>query len=199
MSNPYSQNQYPYRTSYSSDIAQLSDVTRQPNYNFGYSTTRPDIYNPLNSGSVYQKSAYTTPNYGYGQGYYGQNYGSGMTSYEMPFMKYNNNNEYCVNRSPQNGIYVDSLTGMWYGVEFIHHLGGDSRLDYGNTCIVIHISEPHDKVSFFFILITKSVSFCVCIRIGNLIAINIVSKLYSNSLFTKYLSIRSCQIVKKFR
>ncbi|CAH2099741.1 unnamed protein product [Euphydryas editha] len=146
MSNLHNQNQNPYRTSYNSDIAQFSDIIRQQNNNFGYSTMRPYTYNPLNSGSGYQKSAYDTPNYGYEQGYYGQNYGSGMTSYEMPFLNYNNN-EYCVNRSPQNGIYVNSLTGMWYGVEFIHHLGGDSRLDYGNTCIVIHISEPHDKPS----------------------------------------------------
>ncbi|XP_026484727.1 uncharacterized protein LOC113392483 [Vanessa tameamea] len=142
-SNNYNQNQYPYKTSYSGDSGGFSEATH---YNRGYSTPRPDMYSTPTSGNIYQKPSYTTPSYQYGQGYYnGQNYGQGITSYEMPFLKYNS--EYCVNRSPQNGIYVNGLTGMWYGVEFIQHLAGDARLDYGNTCIVIHISEPRDKPS----------------------------------------------------
>ncbi|XP_068628889.1 uncharacterized protein [Battus philenor] len=131
-------NQYPYKSgSYGSDIATFPDATRYPNpYNSGYTTSR---YNSYNTGSnVYMQPGYTTPQYGTG-------YGQGFTSYESPFMK--NIRDYCVNRSPQTGIWVDSLTGMWYGVEFIQHLAGDSRVDYVRTCIVIHISEPHDRPS----------------------------------------------------
>lgn len=60
---------------------------------------------------------------------------------------------YCVNRSPQNGIWVDSLMGMWYGVEYVEHLAGDSRVDLSRSCIVIHIAEPMDRVSSLFIFI----------------------------------------------
>ena len=138
----YNQNQFPYKSSYRSDIASFPDATRYPNV--GYSTQNPNIFSTASSGNVYEKSSYTTPTYGYGQGYNNQ----GMTSYEMPFLKYNQ--DYCVDRSPQNAIWVNSLTGMWYGVEFIQHLAGDARVDYGRTCIVIHISEPRDRVCDFF-------------------------------------------------
>ncbi|XP_032512973.2 uncharacterized protein LOC116766932 [Danaus plexippus] len=144
----YNENQFPYKTSYGSDVASFPEATRYPNYNSAYSTVTPYPYNSAGSNINYQ-SGYTTPSYGsdqsygYGQGYSGQSYGQGVSTYEMPFMKYNEG--YCVNRSPQNGIWVDSLTGMWYGVEFIQHLAGDARVDYDRTCIVIHISEPADQ------------------------------------------------------
>ncbi|XP_013167195.1 PREDICTED: uncharacterized protein LOC106117431 [Papilio xuthus] len=125
-------NQYPYKTG--SDIATFPDANRYPNYNTGYTTPR---YNSYNTGSNVFLPGYTTPQY--------NSYGQGFTSYEAPFMK--NIRDYCVNRSPQTGIWVDSLTGMWYGVEFVQHLAGDSRVDYARTCIVIHISEPHDRPS----------------------------------------------------
>ncbi|CAH0722740.1 unnamed protein product, partial [Brenthis ino] len=139
----YNQNQYPYKTNYGTDIATYPEATRYPN--MGYSTPNSNVFNTASSGSFYQNPSYTTPNYGYGQGYNRQNFNQGMTSYEMPFFKYNE--DYCVDRSPQNSIWVNSLMGMWYGVEFIQHLAGDARVDYGRTCIVIHISEPRDRSS----------------------------------------------------
>ncbi|CAF4780201.1 uncharacterized protein LOC125055905 [Pieris napi] len=146
-SSYYNQNQFPYKNNYGSDIAPFSAITKYP-FNTGYSTSR---FNSPGTGNVFLPS-YTTPRYGsdYGKSYgqYGnmeKNYGP-ITSYERPFLgQYNN--DYCQNRSPQNGIWIDSLTGMWYGVEFIHHLAGDARVDYGRTCIVIHISEPNDMPS----------------------------------------------------
>ncbi|XP_041974139.1 uncharacterized protein LOC121729633 [Aricia agestis] len=168
--NLYNQNQYGYKSSYGSDIAQFPEATRYPNYKPGYSTTKPD--SSLQSGFPPSYNSRVTPGYGFGQSYgygqntgsYGQNtgsygsnygsgynqdysqtYGQGYTSYETPFMKYNR--DYCVNRSPQTGIWVDSLKGMWYGVEFIQHLAGDARVDYVQSCIVVHISEPLDRPS----------------------------------------------------
>lgn len=137
ISNLY--NQYPYKSgSYGNDIATFPEVTRYPNYNSGLSTTGYNTYSTQKTGNSYYQAGYSTPKYndGYGQGY---------SSYEIPFMK--DIRDYCVNRSPQHGIWVDSLMGMWYGVEFIQHLAGDSRVDYVKRCIVIHISEPKDRVS----------------------------------------------------
>ncbi|XP_072935834.1 uncharacterized protein [Epargyreus clarus] len=153
ISNLYNQ----YKTNYGSDLANFPEGSRYPNYNPGYSTLRPYTYNTNKLGNNYQSSNYPSNSYqanSYQSGYqpgmptprYGEVYGTGAghTSYEMPFMT---NRGYCVNRSPQIGIYVDSLKGMWYGVEFIQHLAGDSRVDYARTCIVIHISEPMDRPS----------------------------------------------------
>ncbi|CAG4923932.1 unnamed protein product [Colias eurytheme] len=144
------QNQFPYKSNYQSDIAPFPAVTRYPNYSPGYSTSRSNVYGGAGSGNVFFQSGYSTPRYGAGGDYgktYGQgNYGYGAISpYERPFMQYGN--DYCVNRTPQNGIWIDSLTGMWYGVELIQHLAGDSRVEYARSCIVIHISEPNDKPS----------------------------------------------------
>lgn len=178
ISNLY--NQYPYKSTYGSDIASFPEATRYPNYSPGYSTNK---YNPFSTTNGYYSGTYSTPTYGsvgqglgrqygqtfgqqygqqYGQGYgqnygqsYGQNYGKtygqnygGYSSYEMAFMGGDTNN-YCVNRTPQNGIWIDNLMGMWYGVEFIQHLAGDARVDYARTCIVIHIAEPMDQVSTY--------------------------------------------------
>lgn len=151
--NYYSQNQFPYKDNYGRDIAPFP-VTKYP-LNTGYPTSG-SIYNT--AGNVFLPS-YSTPRYGsdrgnsYGQ--YGEkNYGA-ISSYEKPFFQYNN--DYCQNRSPQNDIWIDSLTGIWYGVEFIHHLAGDARVDYGRTCIVIHISEPNDMVCFLVYLMFLNV------------------------------------------
>ncbi|KAJ8733923.1 hypothetical protein PYW07_014474 [Mythimna separata] len=162
----YSQNQYPYKSAtYGSDISNFPEVTRYPNYSPGLSTSKYNSYTTQRTNQFYPPGGDITPRYGdtykqgygqnYGQGYgqsfgqgYGQDslgYGTGYSSYEMPFMK--NIRDYCVNRSPQQGIWVDSLMGMWYGVEFVQHLAGDSRIDYARTCIVIHISEPVDQPS----------------------------------------------------
>ncbi|CAK1548422.1 unnamed protein product [Leptosia nina] len=140
----YNQNQFPYKNTYVSDIAPFPEGTRYPNYSPGYSTNRPN-YNSAGSGNVFL-TGYNGARGDYGKNYQGygfdKNYGP-VSSYERPFFQYNN--EYCQNRSPQNGIWIDSLTGMWFGVEYIQHLGGDSRIDFGRTCIVIHISEPNDR------------------------------------------------------
>ncbi|PZC87187.1 hypothetical protein B5X24_HaOG201423 [Helicoverpa armigera] len=159
--NPYNQNLYKSGGSYGSDIANFPEVTRYPNYSPGsstysssynsYTTPRSNVFYPP-GGDITPRYGDTSYRQGYGQGYgqtgqgygqVGQGYGTGYSSYEMPFMK--NIRDYCVNRSPQQGIWVDSLMGMWYGVEFIQHLAGDSRIDYARTCIVIHISEPMDQ------------------------------------------------------
>ncbi|KAM3966528.1 uncharacterized protein ACR2FA_012066 [Aphomia sociella] len=146
VSNLY--NQYPsYKDNvpYGSDIANFPEATRYPNYNPSYTTSSYNTYSTSNG--YYNKPLYPTTSYGnnYGQRY-GQEYsGGGYSSYEIPFMK--DIRDYCVNRSPQTGIWVDSLMGMWYGVEFIQHLAGDARVDYGRTCIVIHVSEPMDRPS----------------------------------------------------
>ncbi|CAH2068834.1 unnamed protein product, partial [Iphiclides podalirius] len=129
-------NQYPYRTgSYGSDIATFPDAGRYPNYNLGYSTTR---YNSYNTGSnAFMQPGYTTPQYG-------TNYGQDFTSYEAPFMK--NVRDYCVNRSPQTGIWVEHLTGMWtvMGVwkvaELYMHLSKEGVITY-NSCPIITIWE----------------------------------------------------------
>nr|XP_021191606.1 LOW QUALITY PROTEIN: uncharacterized protein LOC110377175 [Helicoverpa armigera] len=161
--NPYNQNLYKSGGSYGSDIANFPEVTRYPNYSPGsstysssynsYTTPRSNVFYPP-GGDITPRYGDTSYRQGYGQGYgqtgqgygqVGQGYGTGYSSYEMPFMK--NIRDYCVNRSPQQGIWVDSLMGMWYGVEFIQHLAGDSRIDYARTCIVIHISEPMDQPS----------------------------------------------------
>ncbi|XP_075983699.1 uncharacterized protein LOC142981576 [Anticarsia gemmatalis] len=160
VANPYSQ--YPVKPgvgNYGSDIANFPEVTRYPNYSPGYSTSKYNSFTTPRSNVFYPPGGYSTPRYGdsysqgYGQGYgqggytknYGTGYGNSYSSYEVPFM--NNIGEYCINRSPQTGIWVDSLMGMWYGVEFIEHLAGDSRVDYARTCIVVHISEPMDQPS----------------------------------------------------
>ncbi|XP_026763918.1 uncharacterized protein LOC113522442 [Galleria mellonella] len=143
ISNLY--NQYPtYKGNYGSDIANFPEATRYPNYNPVYNTSSYNTYS--NSGGYYNKPQYPTTRYGmdYGQRY-GEEYTGGYSSYEAPFMR--GIRDYCVNRSPQMGIWVDSLMGMWYGVEFIQHLAGDARVDYARTCIVIHISEPMDRPS----------------------------------------------------
>ncbi|XP_026726602.1 uncharacterized protein LOC113493027 [Trichoplusia ni] len=60
----------------------------------------------------------------------------------------NNRNDvgdHCVNRSPQQGISIESLMGMWYGVDYLQHVVDDSSDDYPNTCLLIHISEPKEK------------------------------------------------------
>lgn len=154
-SNGY--NQYPKHLNYE-DLASLPEGTRYPNYNMQSSTSRYNnmINSPVSDNSYYQ-NGYNTPRYaagygqsygqGYGQGYGqipGQNYGQGLSSYELPFVR--NNRDYCINRVPQNDIWVDRLMGIWYGVEQVQHLAGDSRVDYNRTCIVIHISEPKDEV-----------------------------------------------------
>lgn len=64
----------------------------------------------------------------------------------------------CVNRSPQVGIWVDSLMGMWYGVEYIQHSGGFGNpyaYDYARTCIVMHLSEPIEQVTVCIIIYFK--------------------------------------------
>ncbi|XP_030027083.2 uncharacterized protein LOC115445120 [Manduca sexta] len=128
--------EYPYKAGSRSDIASFPEVTRYPNYNPGLSTTGYNTYTTPRSNVFYPPGGSSDVYGGYGQGY---------SSYEMPFMK--NFRDSCVNRSPQTGIWVDSLMGMWYGVEFIQHLAGDSRVDYARTCIVVHISEPMDRPS----------------------------------------------------
>jgi hypothetical protein len=156
ISNLY--NQYPYKTNYNNDAVNFPEATRYPNYSPGYSTpgyntySTPSSYNNYNTAGTY--GSYNNYNTAGSNGYYnqpglstpgyGQEYG-GYSSYEMPFMK--DIRDYCVNRSPQTGIWVDNLMGMWYGVEFVQHLAGDSRVDYARTCIVIHISEPNERVS----------------------------------------------------
>lgn len=159
--NTYQQN----RGSYVNDLAIYPDATRYPNYSPG-STTGYNSYGsyPItprtdygsNYGSGYSsnygsgygsnsfQSPYSTPRYGTAYG------GRSYSPYEMPFMK---GSEYCVNRTPQKDIWVDSLMGMWYGVEYVQHLAGDSILDYARTCIVMHIAEPMDRVSSFFSLV----------------------------------------------
>ncbi|XP_050673391.1 uncharacterized protein LOC126971237 isoform X2 [Leptidea sinapis] len=151
IANLYNQNQFPYKSNYGSDIASFPEVTRYPNYNLGRSTGSPNVYTSPGSGNAFFQPGYTTPRYDAGydgnyqsNGYMDQNYGP-VSPYERPFMQFNN--DYCVNRTPQNGIWIESLTGMWYGVEFIQHLAGDSRVDYARSCIVIHISEPNDRPS----------------------------------------------------
>lgn len=154
--NPYSQ--YPFKNgagSFGSDVANFPG-TRYPNFSPGYSTNKYDSYTTQRSNEFYPPGGYSTQRYGdsFSQGY-GQNYGSGFgtgytngySSYEMPFMK--DIRGYCVNRSPQSGIWVDNLMGMWYGVEFVEHLAGDSRIDYTRTCIIVHIAEPVDQVSAY--------------------------------------------------
>lgn len=129
-------NQYPYKVgAYSGDILQFPEVTRYPNYASEYSTTG---YNTQRSNVFYPPGHSSDINSrGYAQGY---------SSYEVPFIS--DIREYCVNRSPQNGIWIEMLMGMWYGVEFVQHLAGDARVDYAKTCIVIHIAEPVDQVCF---------------------------------------------------
>lgn len=124
---------------YGSDLSSYPETPRYPNYSPGYSTPGYNSYNTPGSNNGY----YNKPGYGVSTPRYGQEYG-GYSSYEMPFMK--DIRDYCVNRSPQTGILVDNLMGMWYGVERVEHLAGDSRVDYGRTCIVIHISEPMEQV-----------------------------------------------------
>lgn len=153
----------PYNTGRYGEVANFPEATRYPNYSPGYTTNkyntytqRPGIYAGSYStqgyGSTYGSQGYgsTYGSQGYGSNHgsqgYGSSYGRGYSSYEQPFMR--DIRDYCVNRSPQNGIWVDSLMGMWYGVEFIQHLAGDSRVDYAQTCIVIHIAEPIEQVSY---------------------------------------------------
>ncbi|KAI8430029.1 hypothetical protein MSG28_000473 [Choristoneura fumiferana] len=146
-------NQYQKHLNYE-DLASLPEGTRYPNYNVQSSTSRYNsmINSPVSDNAYYQ-NGYNTPRYAagygqsYGQGYGqnpGQNFGQGLSSYELPFVR--NNRDYCINRVPQTGIWVDRLMGIWYGVELVQHLAGDSRVDYGRTCIVIHISEPKDEL-----------------------------------------------------
>ncbi|KAL4715272.1 hypothetical protein ACJJTC_007854 [Scirpophaga incertulas] len=126
-------NQYPYKSSYGNDMANFPEATRYPNFGSTPSyDSGSSVYNP---GS----NVYNQPSSGFSQEY------GGYSSYEMPFMK--DIRDYCVNRSPQSGIWVDSLMGMWYGVEFVQHLAGDSRIDYMRTCIVVHIAEPIERPS----------------------------------------------------
>ncbi|XP_028175974.1 uncharacterized protein LOC114364160 [Ostrinia furnacalis] len=139
ISNLYEQ--FPYKANYGSE-SNFPEVTRYPNYSPGYSTPSYNTYNTGNNGNT--NSYYNKPGYGVSTPGYGQEYG-GYSSYEMPFMK--DIRDYCVNRSPQTGILVDNLMGIWYGVEFVQHLAGDSRVDYTKTCIVIHISEPMEHPS----------------------------------------------------
>lgn len=142
ISNLYQQN-IPYKSDYGRDNSNFPEVTRYPNYSPGYSTPSYNTYNTAGSGNGY----YNKPGYGVSTPGYGQEY-TGYSSYEIPFMK--DIRDYCVNRSPQTGILVDSLMGMWFGVEFVQHLAGDSRVDYSDTCILIHISEPVEQVSIFY-------------------------------------------------
>lgn len=168
-------NQFPFKTgSYGNDIANFPEVTRYPNYspsysqsyspgyNSGYSTTSryPNYNNNYNNG--YSTNNYNTlysggsSNVNYNQGYNIQGYNQrpglqgGYSSYEAPFMRDIGG---CINRSPQVGISVESLMGMWYGVELIQHLGADSRIDYARTCIVVHIAEPMDRVSYYYVFL----------------------------------------------
>lgn len=153
----------PYNTGRYGDVANFPEATRYPNYSPGYSTNNYNTYStqrPGPFGGVYstQDSTYGSQGYGssYGSSYgsQGNSYGRGYSTYEQPFMR--DIRDYCVNRSPQNGIWVDSLMGMWYGVELIQHLAGDSRVDYAQTCIVIHIAEPMERVSLLPYL-------CICV------------------------------------
>lgn len=134
-SSVYGQNQYPYKTNgYAGDIVPYSESDR---YNY------KSVYSTGSSNTDYRPGyAYTTPGY---RGYeYGRQYGQGVSSYEVPFVGYNP--DYCVNRSPQQGIFVNDLGGIWQGVELIQHLSGDPVVEYEKRCIVIHISEPHERV-----------------------------------------------------
>ncbi|RVE49427.1 hypothetical protein evm_005939 [Chilo suppressalis] len=139
VSNLY--NQYPYKNSYGNDLANFPEATRYPNFSPGQVKSRYNSYETPRSNVLYNQqfsgNGYSTPRYG-------QEFG-GYSSYEIPFMK--DIRDYCVNRSPQMGIWVESLMGIWYGVEFVQHLAGDSRVDYTRTCIVLHISEPMDRPS----------------------------------------------------
>lgn len=178
----YESSTYAYQTP--STIANLYNSAynvRYENTNFPEATRYPN-YNPtnkfiptqqpsfgLNTGSTYgtkygatygSNSNYGSNSYGSNYGSYGsQAYGRGYSAYEQPFMR--DIRDYCVNRSPQNGIWVDSLMGMWYGVEFIQHLAGDSRVDYARTCIVIHIAEPVEQVRLFYVLLYLTFYWCL--------------------------------------
>ncbi|KAL0895568.1 hypothetical protein ABMA27_011668 [Loxostege sticticalis] len=125
ISNLYQQN-IPYKSDYGRDNSHFPEKTRYPNYSPGYSTPSYNTYNTAGSGNGY----YNKPGYGVSTPGYGQDI-----------------RDYCVNRSPQTGILVDSLMGMWFGVEFVQHLAGDSRVDHAGTCILIHISEPVEQPS----------------------------------------------------
>lgn len=97
------------------------------------------------SGTGYGSVGYGNVGYGseLGNGY-GTGYGTGgYSSFEAPFIRDFGS---CVNRSPQTAIWIDSLMGMWYGVEHIQHLGADPWTDRTESCIVIHISEPMERV-----------------------------------------------------
>lgn len=140
ISNLY--NQYPYKTGYGNDIATFpKDPSRYPNYNTGYTTKSYYNTNSGSYGNNYYPSEYSTTRYG------------DLSAYEFPFMS--NQRGFCINRS-QNGIHLDNLMGMWYGVEYIQHLAGDSRVDYTQTCIVLHISEPAEEVRMVIVYIILS-------------------------------------------
>lgn len=82
---------------------------------------------------------------------------------------YYENHKYCDDMTPYFGdIDLDSISGVWYGVEKIPHGSkGEYRVEHTNECFYIEIKEIHVQVHFFTIYryfnIFVVTSCCLCL------------------------------------
>lgn len=78
---------------------------------------------------------------------------------------YNNNNnyyydndlsQYCRDLSPHYGdINLDSITGVWYGVEKIPHSKGEYKIEHTQECFYVDIKEKIVEVCIFVLCFFK--------------------------------------------
>lgn len=63
---------------------------------------------------------------------------------------YFENHKYCDDLSPYYGdINLDSITGVWYGVEKIPHLKGEYKIEHTRECFYIDIKELYIEVNIY--------------------------------------------------
>lgn len=61
---------------------------------------------------------------------------------------YFENHKYCDDLSPYYGeINLDSISGVWYGVEKIPHLKGEYKIEHTKDCFYIDIKELYIEVT----------------------------------------------------
>jgi hypothetical protein len=75
---------------------------------------------------------------------------------------YFENHKYCDDLSPHYGdIDLDSITGVWYGVEKIPHSKGEYKIEHTRECFYIDIKELYIEVGFIFLFIFLHHLHCV--------------------------------------
>ncbi|XP_055638309.1 uncharacterized protein LOC129776601 [Toxorhynchites rutilus septentrionalis] len=55
--------------------------------------------------------------------------------------------QFCTDLSPQHGLDIEQIMGLWYGNEVITHIGSEDGESIYDTCVVIHLADITNTTS----------------------------------------------------